>query len=86
MEPAYLIRATAANAEDKLLCRSLSCSAVHAAFAGFSGATVGLCSRHHVVLPSAVCVAAPRQLDPAGSLYRLMRATTGQPDAQLRPD
>jgi 6-phosphofructokinase 1 len=75
-----MIRSVPANTVDKVFCRMLSHSAVHGAFAGYSGFTAGLCSQHYVLLPAADVVRSTRRLDPRGRLYRMMRAAIGQPE------
>jgi 6-phosphofructokinase 1 len=55
-------------------------SAVHGAFAGYSGFVAGVCNRHYTFLPCADVVRAPRKIDPKGRLFRMMRACLGQPD------
>jgi len=80
ISPAYMIRSVAASTVDKVACQQLAHSAVHGAFAGFSGFTSAVCSRHHSYLPSAEVVRTTRRLDPRGRLYRMMRAALGQPE------
>ncbi len=80
IEPAYQIRSVPAGTVDKVYCRMLSHSAVHGAFAGYSGFTAGLASQHYVYLPAAEVVRSTRRLDPRGRLYRMMRAALQQPD------
>jgi len=80
ISPAYMIRSVSADTVDAVMCRMLGHSAVHGAMAGFSGFTAGICSRHHVYLPSREVVRATRRLDPRGRLYRMMRAALGQPE------
>ncbi|KAH9321569.1 hypothetical protein KI387_016208, partial [Taxus chinensis] len=47
IDPTYMIRACRANAADGILCTVLGQNAVHGAFAGFSGITVGICNTHY---------------------------------------
>ena len=51
IDPTYMVRACPTNASDAIYCSILGQNAVHAAFAGYSGATVGLCNGHYVYLP-----------------------------------
>ena len=80
LSPAYMIRSVVADSGDSVYCRMLGHSAVHGAFAGYSGITAGVCSKHYVLLPSHEVVRTTRRLDPRGRLYRMMRAALGQPD------
>ena len=77
---AAVIRSVPAGTVDKVYCRMLSHSAVHGAFAGYSGFTAGLCSQHYVYLPSSEVVRSTRRMEPRGRLYRMMRAALGQPE------
>ena len=46
-----MIRAIPTNTTDRVLCKVLGQGAVHGAFAGFTGFTVGLVNTHYVYLP-----------------------------------
>lgn len=46
-----MIRAIPTNTTDRVLCKVLGQGAVHGAFAGFTGITVGLVNTHYVYLP-----------------------------------
>ena len=51
IDPSYLIRAIKTNTQDHIYCAVLGQSAVHGAFAGFTGFTVGLVNTHYTYLP-----------------------------------
>ncbi|KAK9011296.1 hypothetical protein V6N11_044148 [Hibiscus sabdariffa] len=51
IDPTYMIRACRANASDGILCTVLGQNAVHGAFAGYGGITVGICNTHYVYFP-----------------------------------
>lgn len=72
--------ARADSASVQVFCRMLSHSAVHGAFAAYSGFTAGLCSQHYVILPAHEVVRSTRRLDPRGRSYRMMRAAIAQPE------
>ena len=57
----------------------LAHNAVHAAFAGYTGVTVGLVNTHYVYLPIPVVIQAPRRVDPRGKQWNRLRASIGQP-------
>lgn len=80
IDPSYMIRSVPTIASDRIYCRTLAHNAVHAAFAGFSGVTVGLVSGHHVLLPIPVVIQAPRRVDPRGKQWNRLRAAIGQPN------
>ena len=58
IDPSYMIRATPTNAADRVLCKILAHNAVHAAFGGYTGITVGLVNTHYVYLPIPVIIQA----------------------------
>jgi 6-phosphofructokinase len=65
IDPSYMIRSVPANGADSLYCMLLGQNAVHGAFAGFTGFSVGLCSNCVVYLPISALVAnSPRAMDP----------------------
>ncbi|CAA7401902.1 unnamed protein product [Spirodela intermedia] len=80
IDPTYMIRACRANASDAILCTVLGQNAVHGAFAGFSGITVGICNTHYVYLPITEVIASTRQVDPKSRMWHRCLTSTGQPD------
>ncbi|ERM94446.1 hypothetical protein AMTRI_Chr04g190030 [Amborella trichopoda] len=80
IDPTYMIRACRANASDAILCTVLGQNAVHGAFAGFSGITVGVCNTHYVYFPIPEVIASPRQVDPNSRMWHRCLTSTGQPD------
>lgn len=89
IDPTYMIRTVAANASDRILCTMLAQGAVHGAFAGFTGFSVGSVAGQIVYIPvelmTTMCEGkgAPpgqRKVDIDNNLiwWRLM-ASTGQP-------
>jgi 6-phosphofructokinase 1 len=58
----------------------LAHNAVHGAFAGYTGVTVGVVENHYVLLPIPVlCAMPPRVVDINGRPYARMCSATGQP-------
>ncbi|KAL9670590.1 hypothetical protein QQ045_008143 [Rhodiola kirilowii] len=80
IDPTYMIRACRANASDAILCTLLGQNAVHGAFAGYSGITVGICNSHYVYLPIPEVIASPRFVNPKGRMWHRCLTCTGQPD------
>ena len=72
IDPSYLIRSIPTTSNDRIYCKILAHNAVHAAFAGFTGVTVGLVNTHYVLLPIPVVIQAPRRV----SLHLLTGAIT----------
>lgn len=58
----------------------LAHNAVHGAFAGYTGITVGLVNTHYVYLPIPTVIQAPRKVDPRGKAWNRLRAAIGQPN------
>eukprot|EP01025_Chloroclados_australasicus_P014485 TRINITY_DN16794_c0_g1_i20.p1 TRINITY_DN16794_c0_g1~~TRINITY_DN16794_c0_g1_i20.p1 ORF type:complete len:478 (-),score=75.03 TRINITY_DN16794_c0_g1_i20:535-1839(-) len=79
IDPTYMIRAIATCSQDRVYCKILAHNAVHAAFAGYTGITVGLVNTHYVYLPIPVVIQAPRKVDPRGKMWNRLRASIGQP-------
>lgn len=80
IDPMYMIRACRANASDAILCTVLGQNAVHGAFAGFGGITVGVCNNHYVYLPIPEVVSYPKRVDPNSRMWHRCLTATGQPD------
>jgi 6-phosphofructokinase 1 len=51
IDPTYMIRTVPANSSDKMLCTMLAQAAVHGAFAGFTGFSVGTVANQVVYIP-----------------------------------
>ncbi|KAL8531472.1 hypothetical protein ACS0TY_008169 [Phlomoides rotata] len=80
IDPTYMIRACRANASDGILCAVLGQNAVHGAFAGYSGITVGICNTHYVYFPIPEVIAQPKTVDPNSRMWHRCLTSTGQPD------
>ena len=85
IDPSYLIRSVPTTSNDRVLCRMLANGAVHAAFAGYTGVTVGLINTHFVLLPIPLVIQAPRRVDPDGELWNRLRSSIGQPPFDQEP-
>ncbi|XP_019182840.1 PREDICTED: ATP-dependent 6-phosphofructokinase 5, chloroplastic [Ipomoea nil] len=80
IDPTYMIRACRANASDGILCTVLGQNAVHGAFAGYSGITVGICNTHYVYFPIPEVISQARCVDPNSRMWHRCLTSTGQPD------
>ncbi|KAL5714319.1 6-phosphofructokinase [Ranunculus cassubicifolius] len=80
IDPTYMIRACRANSSDGILCTVLGQNAVHGAFAGYSGITVGICNTHYVYLPIPEVISHPRHVNTNGRMWRRCKTATAQPD------
>jgi 6-phosphofructokinase 1 len=96
VDPTYMVRSTAANAADRALCTMLAQAAVHGAFAGFTGFSVGSVAGQIALIPvelmTQTCegTGAPpgqRRVDVKNNLmwWRLV-ASTGQPSFRNMKD
>ena len=79
IDPTYMIRATETNPSDKMYCQVLAQGAVHGAFAGFTGITVGVVNNHAAYLPIELVVSAPRVVDTRGKTWERLIDANGQP-------
>jgi len=80
IDPTYMIRSVAADADDQLLCTLLANHAVHGAMAGFSGFTVGQLNHKFVYIPIREVTRQSRKVNTKSRMYCRMLLNTGQPD------
>jgi 6-phosphofructokinase 1 len=85
IDPSYLIRSVPAASNDRVYCRMLAHGAVHAAFAGYTGISVGLVNTHLAYLPLPLLIQAPRKVDPQGELWLRLLGAIRQPDFEKPP-
>ncbi|MGA2178667.1 MAG: ATP-dependent 6-phosphofructokinase [Verrucomicrobiota bacterium] len=79
LEPSYIIRSVPADAEDAILCDQYARHAVHAAMAGKTGLVIGLLHDHFIHVPIEMLAKREKRVDPNGSIWHAVLATTGQP-------
>jgi 6-phosphofructokinase 1 len=79
IDPSYIIRSAAANANDSVYCTRLGTHAVHAAMAGRTEMIVSLLHDRFVHVPIRQTVARRNVVEPDGPLWRDVLAATGQP-------
>lgn len=79
MDPSYIIRSAAANANDSLFCNLLAQNAVHAAMAGRTGFVVGYWNAQFTVLPIPMTIKERKRISIEGALWSNVIETTGQP-------
>jgi len=78
LEPSYIIRSVPADAEDAILCDQYARHAVHAAMAGKTGLVIGLLHDHFIHVPIEMLAKQVKRVDPNGSIWHAVLATTGQ--------
>lgn len=81
IDPSYIIRSTAANCEDALLCDQLARNAVHAAMAGKTDLIIGFWNGAFTHIPIPLAVSDRNRVDPEGRLWTSVLAATNQPRA-----
>jgi 6-phosphofructokinase 1 len=79
IDPSYIIRATAANANDSTYCTNLGANAAHAAMAGKTELLVSLMHNTDVHVPIELAVKNKNTINPDGTLWRHVMDSTGQP-------
>jgi len=79
IDPSYIIRSSAANANDSLFCNLLAQNAVHAAMAGRTGFVTGYWNTQFTVLPIPMAVKQRKRISIEGELWSNVLETTGQP-------
>ncbi len=79
IDPSYAIRSVPANAHDSAFCLLLGHHAVHAGMAGRTDMLVGFWNHRFTHVPIAAAVSTRKQIDPDGSLWSGVLASTGQP-------
>mmetsp|Transcript_20859 Transcript_20859/g.30322 ORF Transcript_20859/g.30322 Transcript_20859/m.30322 type:complete len:120 (+) Transcript_20859:1433-1792(+) len=79
IDPTYMIRTVAANASDNLYCGVLGQNAVHGAFAGLSGFTVGLINTYYVYIPMGEISVGRMRVDVHSRMWHRVISTTRQP-------
>jgi 6-phosphofructokinase 1 len=79
IDPSYMIRSVAANANDSIFCNILARHAVHAAMAGKSELLIGRCHGIFTHIPLLAVATQKKTMSPYDSLWFAVTQTTGQP-------
>jgi 6-phosphofructokinase 1 len=79
IDPSYAIRSVPANPHDSAFCLVLAHNAVHAGMAGRTGMVVGFWNHQITHVPIPLAVLERKKIDPKGSLWSSVLASTGQP-------
>lgn len=78
IDPSYIIRSLAPNANDRVFCNYLGRNAVHAAMTGRTDMVVGYTNGQFVHVPLEVVAGKRKRINPHGELWRSALETTGQ--------
>jgi len=79
IDPSYIIRSAAANANDSKFCTLLAQNAVHAAMAGYTDVLVGHWSENFTLLPIPATVKTRKKINLESELWWNVLESTGQP-------
>lgn len=78
IDPSYIIRSLAPNANDRVFCNYLGRNAVHAAMTGRTDMVVGYSNGQFVHVPLEIVAGKRKRINPHGELWRSALETTGQ--------
>lgn len=78
-DPSYVIRSVTADSEDAILCDLFARNAAHAAMAGKTGLIIGLLHDQFIHVPMELLGQEKKRLNPNGSIWHAVLASTGQP-------
>lgn len=79
IDPSYIIRSTAANANDSKFCSQLAQNAVHAAMAGHTDFVVGYWNNVFTLLPTPLAISERKKINLDSELWWSVLEATGQP-------
>ncbi|MEX6690554.1 ATP-dependent 6-phosphofructokinase [Danxiaibacter flavus] len=80
IDPSYIIRSSAANSEDAILCDMFARNAVHAAMAGKTGLVIGYMHDRFIHVPIELLTSRKKSMDPESFQWKAVQASTGQVD------
>lgn len=80
IDPTYMVRAVAANADDNLYCTLLAHSAIHGAMAGYTGFVPGPINGNYGYIPVVEVAEARNPVDTKDHKWAWVRSVTNQPD------
>jgi len=79
IDPSYAIRSVPATAHDAAFCLLLGHAAVHAGMSGRTDMLVGFWNHQFTHVPLSLAVSQRKKIDPDGTLWSSVLASTGQP-------
>ncbi|MDI3321451.1 ATP-dependent 6-phosphofructokinase [Pinibacter soli] len=78
IDPSYIVRSSAANSEDAILCDMFARNAVHAAMAGKTGLVIGYMHDRFIHVPIDLLTSRKKSMDPLSFQWKAVQASTGQ--------
>jgi 6-phosphofructokinase 1 len=79
IDPSYTIRSQPATPHDSAFCLLLGHNAVHAGMSGRTNMVVSFWNHQFAHVPISLAVSARKKIDPGGTLWSAVLASTGQP-------
>jgi 6-phosphofructokinase 1 len=79
IDPSYIIRSAPANPHDSAFCLLLGHNAVHAGMSGRTSMVVGFWNHQFTHVPISLAASERKKIDPEGTLWNSVLASTGQP-------
>lgn len=79
IDPSYIIRSTAANANDSKFCSQLAQNAVHAAMAGHTDFVVGYWNNFFTLMPISLAISERKKINLNSEFWWSVLEATGQP-------
>jgi 6-phosphofructokinase 1 len=79
IDPSYAIRSVPSTAHDSSFCLLLGHSAVHAGMSGRTNMVVSFWNHQFTHVPIPLAISRRKRIDPSGSLWSSVLASTGQP-------
>jgi 6-phosphofructokinase 1 len=78
IDPSYIVRSSAANSEDAILCDMFARNAVHAAMAGKTGLVIGYMHEKFIHVPIELLTSRKKSMDTESFQWKSVLASTGQ--------
>jgi 6-phosphofructokinase 1 len=83
IDPSYTIRSVPTNSHDSVFCLLLGHSAVHAGMSGRTNMVVSFWNHQFTHVPISLAASQRKKIDPEGTLWSSVLASTGQPSKML---
>jgi len=78
IDPSYIVRSSAANSSDAILCDMFARNAVHAAMAGKTGLVIGYLHDRFIHVPIELLTSRKKSMDTDSYQWKAVHASTGQ--------
>ncbi len=78
IDPSYIVRSSAANSEDAILCDMFARNALHAAMAGKTGLVIGYMHDRFIHVPIELLTSRKKSMEPDSFQWKSVLSSTGQ--------